>query len=1534
MPPVNSFDLVGRAKGLCLQIGLAKTKKHELGDAMALQREQRIFTAEDSQWHAREVVHHDPATRRAFSFVPLDGLAADAGVAALSTQLKTLPASIRNALANAESSAAHISEDRLQGLAELIQNADDLGATSAEFVVDVNGARLMFRHNGAGLTLHDVWALAIPWLSLKLDDPNQLGRFGIGLKTLHALSDILEVHQGYFRVRYQANDLSVAKSDVTWPDEEPTDAMTTFVIPLEADVSTAAIVTQWLKHWSDAGLVFLSSLNTVTLRGATGDVLARLHMDRTAPETVKSTGGEMTRRIAKASDSREWVIYSRSVPVPTGYARARKAHTRYTPIAVAFSLVGLDAGHLHVGLPVRPIGLPFRMMAQFDPLTSRRDISDDPWNHALVEPLSALWLDAVLEHFERNPAAAWAAIPLNSDLDDDGQTIGRLRAEIDRHLMENARTTFANKITLQDGQQRYHLHELSYEVPELEHVLTPHNVKTVAGTAGTVTAAVRSGDKRWRDALEELRDIGAQAPTLVEVVDALQLLDDVHCDPAFVADLVAIAVEKNSTNELENRSCLVLNDSARITPIDVIGLGLLLPEEAANLWDILDIGRRLHPAYRERPGWKSVREWLHRSGRLLIEATDKVALGVLAKAGNNDVELNTPLTDEQADGLRKAFEQLSIGDRQTLGEGIGRAVRFAAITYDEAGKKILTAARPSEAYIIERETNAWKVAAGKTPGLIWLHSRYAEQFRAESGREGIGAQRLFRYLGAETAPRLATHSAHVHRYAYTEPGVRHISTSSPQRRNLQMKDAGATYTLADLVSPHLDAVLSNIASEKKTTDRVRRASAVLNSLNRAWDRLVSDTKVRAAIDYRSWQIKGHVDAWWVAKAASIPWLTSASGAATAPDHLRIRTAATEAFFGANPAGYLNGQLDNVAYQEVLTTLGVAGDPRPDQLLDKLRAIRDEYPNDATATADHAAPLYRALATQLSGRGSSRRPGQLTLSALRSEFGKGEGLIATNVGWRRPSVVRSGRAVFGPMLPFVPAIDGTDPLWKVLEIRPPDVTDAKETLRKLAKRNTLTEDQRLVMLEALRILAGAAIDQRGKLARSPVWVGDRWLSVRPIFAVENPLIAGGLAGQIPVWSPGGALAQLESLVEPYGLTRIDASQAWVKGAEYAEYDPELTHLFSNAVSNLRRDLALSDSCSEASIRVSWDALSRFNVCVKHDLTVEFADLLPGKILSFKPKAWIDKDAATFYISNPEDLGDPDSGAYAIATVFASDMRRMAHDWLAAWAASKAGHRAEAIKTAASLESEQKQARAEREDAAGVVLLKMSELSESRRQKKLSTKLGGKQAESAEEENARKQSPKTLVDLSKLKLKNPAGQIVEGSNSKGDVPPDNQTKDNPLLQDVDRNRPKAKRKAGAGAPARNYTQEEQESLGADICRWVLGLDETEIVDIRNQHNVGADAIDMFNNFYEYKVYAGAIPDVIRLEPSQIERARTTPNFFLVVIGNLQAGVGDPEVRIITNPLDKLALRPTASVQFAGVLAAKALTYRFTSENSGEE
>jgi hypothetical protein len=348
----------GRVNVKCGMIGSTPATKHRSVVGLAERREERTFTANSASSCAREVVHHDPATPRIQSLVPEDRVAADAGVMALSAELQALPASIRNALANAESSAGHISEDRLQGLAELIQNSDDLGATFAEFTFDEKASRLMFRHNGSGLTLHDVWALAIPWLSLKVDDPDQLGRFGIGLKTLHALSDVLEVHQRHFRVRYEAHDLAVATSDVGWLGAEQSDAMTTFVIPVETDDSIAELVASWLARWSDAGLVFLTNLSMVTLRGPAGEVLAKLHVNRTAAERVEATGLEMGRRIVTASDTREWVVYSRSVPAPKGRTRARKAQAKHTPIAVAFSLSGSDVGHIHVGLLVRPIGLP------------------------------------------------------------------------------------------------------------------------------------------------------------------------------------------------------------------------------------------------------------------------------------------------------------------------------------------------------------------------------------------------------------------------------------------------------------------------------------------------------------------------------------------------------------------------------------------------------------------------------------------------------------------------------------------------------------------------------------------------------------------------------------------------------------------------------------------------------------------------------------------------------------------------------------------------------------------------------------------------------------------------------------------------------------------------------------------------------------------------------------------------------------------------------------------------------------------------
>jgi hypothetical protein len=106
--------------------------------------------------------------------------------------------------------------------------------------------------------------------------------------------------------------------------------------------------------------------------------------------------------------------------------------------------------------------------------------------------------------------------------------------------------------------------------------------------------------------------------------------------------------------------------------------------------------------------------------------------------------------------------------------------------------------------------------------------------------------------------------------------------------------------------------------------------------------------------------------------------------------------------------------------------------------------------------------------------------------------------------------------------------------------------------------------------------------------------------------------------------------------------------------------------------------------------------------------------------------------------------------------------------------------------------------------------------------------------------------------------------------------------------------------------NYTPIEREDIGMELLRRVLGVDETTLTDIRHQPNVGADAVDDQGRYFELEVHSGPIPDAVKLENSQIQRALTTDDIYLIVVGNVETDQGDPEVRIIHDPLHHLASR----------------------------
>ncbi|MBN0974579.1 MULTISPECIES: sacsin N-terminal ATP-binding-like domain-containing protein [unclassified Gordonia (in: high G+C Gram-positive bacteria)] len=1488
------------------------------------------FEAVEATEAAREVVHHDPDSDWERIPIPADASAASASLSALANEYQKLPPSIRGALGRATENAAQLSDDRLQGLAELLQNADDEGADTACFLVA--GDRLMFGHNGNDFTLPDVWGLTIPWLSEKTSQAEKLGRFGIGLKTLQSLSETLEGHNGHFHLSLGRSALQTADADPRWPNK-PDDATTVFVVPFQHGATTELEVSDWLNAWGDAGLLFLRSLRSVTLLDVEGHLVTRLRVTADELEPVEFAGREALRTMVTAEDGRTWLRYSRNTKSPTGH-RAGKSHHNTTPVAIAFPRFDGDTGHVHIGLPVRSIGLPFRFSAQFDPLANRRDLADSQWNIDLLGLVADLWLDAALDAFHIEPAGAWADVPLLHDYTADRFAASALDESLLDRLLTAARLAFSKGLRLEgrDGDE-HPLRDLAYETPDLTDILTEDDIRDLANAADVVAARNRSDNDRWRAVIADLKDLGGETPALVDVHSAAQLLTVDGRTIEFVADLTAavIAVATNTdeedadlSSELYASTCVVLDDGRRTSPEAATGLDVLLPREASQLWSSLGIGAHIHPTYSDRPTWSVIAQWLHDSNALRQTATDEDALRVLAEAGRMDVELPEPLTDDQANAIRAALEPVDDSVRTQLAAGIGHAIRLEATVYDANGNRTQVYARPAEAYFIEKERNSWSNAAKRTPGLVWLHRRYSEALRAPTGRAGIGAQRFFRLLGAENLPRLTLFpddAAHYKQFAYHGSGLWWYAPGSPSRRVRQMNEVGAQCTRDDHAAPDLKKVLADITAEKNGKQRRKRANALIGCLARNWDRLEPHARVIAANPYNGWDNKGEVDSWWISTAASIPWLSNGRGRPTAPGELRIRTPTNEAMHGTDPALYLAESYDVAGHREVLSALGVEGNPTVAALIRRIEQIRTlhqsgrpaspngqgGHPMTAQEAADLAAPFYQALAAEVHG-GIAQRVGNMQLSVLRNHFDRGDGLIVTNHGWRRTALARSGPPIFGDLFAFVPAVSGAERLWTALRVPAPTADDAKSVIKKLATRSLSTDEQQ-IMLEALRILARTPPERLGQLRRQPVYIGSGWSRRRPVYAVENPLLADGLKTKVAIWQPGGQLTQLKSLIDPLALTSIDEAHAHVLHESSAIYDADLTDLFRRATQNLQTDLTQSAPASAEAIRLTWEELCRFQVAVLPNLQVQVT-LPDGSGHRVALTAWLDSNRSTLFVHSAEETSRARSGGYAIASSFETNPREIAHAWLAAWADAEAGAQAELVVSAAAREAEDKLRREKSHAALNLLPTSKQPVARPARKRQKRTTGQGTADNAPPRPKAR-----TLVDPNYLVLRDATGElIVNAPRDEGDTDRSGATgrhaAGEPTLKDPKRDHPK--KPGGGGRGPLNYTAQEREDAGLELLRLVLASDDCELTDVRHQPKVGADAVDDQDRYYELKVHQGAIPDTVKLEDSQIQRAMAAPDdFFLVLVGNIEDGHGSPEVRIIHDPLHHLTVQPQGAV-----------------------
>ena len=151
--------------------------------------------------------------------------------------------------------------DRTHFIFELLQNAENAGATKILF--DLFEGRLEVKHDGRLFDEMDVRGVCGVGEGTKAEDLTQIGKFGIGFKSVYAFTSAPEVHSGdeHFRIEHYVRPY---QSDIIKPDSPWT---TLFIIPFNAQninpENAYQEIANRISNLSSRTLLFLRNIREV-----------------------------------------------------------------------------------------------------------------------------------------------------------------------------------------------------------------------------------------------------------------------------------------------------------------------------------------------------------------------------------------------------------------------------------------------------------------------------------------------------------------------------------------------------------------------------------------------------------------------------------------------------------------------------------------------------------------------------------------------------------------------------------------------------------------------------------------------------------------------------------------------------------------------------------------------------------------------------------------------------------------------------------------------------------------------------------------------------------------------------------------------------------------------------------------------------------------------------------------------------------------------------------------------------------------------
>lgn len=1418
-----------------------------------------------------------------------------AGVmAGLTLAMAKAPGLMRKVVRHAAAAAEDLNVEAFQGIVEVLQNADDLGATNVRIALRAeNGQRqLLIIHDGSPVTCHHVLAMTLPYLTTKLGDAEQKGRFGIGLKTLRRISSRMAIHGAPYHFSAQGLDV------VAEPAAEPIAAFyapavdTMLVLDLVPEFDPTAL-DRWFDEWSEDGLLFLKSVRRfawVDLESG-GARERRVDPGEWREITLNDAAGMALETRGVAGSAGCWTVYRAKVPCAPGIDRSHKATGDSTAISVALP-DHAHPGGLFIAFRTRvPVALPFSIDAQFDPSTAREGLIDNAWNKWLIGQCGKV-LSTIGGHLLATaPAEAWSYVPTPDEhvgLSDDAWPHAEFAA-----AFQQARAEIGAGSLLIGGQM-IALNAIAYESSALQGFLGGEDVRRLADDATALGVGPRDAAGRWRRVLDAI------GVSKVVGVDALAVGFRENLFSDHDVDWWVSAADRLTRNlsidALKGTPCWLTD---QLSPASVAAKGetarpLLIGEPLSDFARSWSLFERLHDRYGETEEGKRALVWLnsHASVAALVDAADELAAFAEAYQ-RGPIEVSDP----ELRAIRDRFDLLTDRRAEPLGPRVGAALLLDGFVYSN-GKRRETKVSPASAYLsrtIDSDHPYWPDAAGQLPEISWIAASYEDRLKTGATRSSRkrsdgtisrAARKFLTLLGAASAPRIVS------------VGRRDGGTGL---RSQALRANGAEYVKQDFTSPDLDRVLAAMRRLPKK-ERKPRSAALLKAMSRHWpsyaDKMTTPA-YRKAIKHE--HEKAKVDADWLCRLRETDWVAVGGGELTTPERAVVHTSQTRTLY--SPKSFIAGIGPEDLRGDFAEALKLITDVRVSDLITLVETLRA---SPGPVDGARALQAYRALAKYCpSPIGWTTKIGDTSLNALKQRFSAGTGLIWVvdrhGCGdWRRPAQLLNGKDVFHDPARFVPGGPSCSALWGALGISRPGLDDCTDVLRALAAEpySMFTE---AVLIDVYRyiepLLAKPTRAQRDRLRSLPLGTTKGWAKVRPIHHVEDRELRDQLATVRPdlrFWTPPCDMYGLPNVVAALGLTPTNPKLMVAENATARVEGDGVAPRFQACVDHLSNELARHDPAARDRIGMAWATLRDIPLAV-HPGTFEvrvFDERISSVPILVEMQAVLQRDPPLLTISENA-FQQRNRCGRVIASLFAPEARHgIEAEWVASWVAS-----GETIVERMTLASDEEHARALAAQAAAAVIAPGTKI------------------------KVTPPASRKAATLPPRRLKAAHGGVAKVEIVMGG-PPKPAPPKAPLANTPPPSPPTPPLNPPTTGPV-EYDSRDLEQRGWEILRDVLRTSTApEIVDFRKHHHIGADGAIDWKMFVELKATGRGSQGSVELSATEYERAREQGiNFMLALVSGLEEGE-QTQVRLILDPVNRAAVRAVGSMRLVGLADASAV------------